>query len=87
MRFREVKSTDEGTPVTAGLTLRFRPVMTRHCGKDYEGDEPPLTDFPIQNTRPYVPRWLRIDHHKGQWLSEFDYLSQTLEQSPCHPHI
>jgi hypothetical protein len=55
------------------LHIRFRPVMTRVCGNDYEGDEPPLTDFPIAKTRPYVPRWLHIDYRKDQWQGEFGY--------------
>lgn len=55
------------------LQVCFRPVMTRACGKDYEGDEPPLTDFPIANGRAFVPRWLHIDYRKGQWQGEFGY--------------
>lgn len=58
------------------LQLQFRPVMTRSCGRDYEGDEPPLTDFPIANPRPYVPHWLRIDFRNGEWLGEFGYAEQ-----------
>ena len=30
------------------LSVRFRPVMTKACGIDYEGEEPPVEDFPIQ---------------------------------------
>lgn len=55
------------------LQVRFRPVMTRVCGKDYEGDEPPLTDFPIFKAQAYVPRWLHIDYRKNQWQGEFGY--------------
>ena len=51
----------------------FRPVMTRVCGKDYEGDEPPLTDFPIVNAPAYEPRWLHIDYRKNQWQGEFGF--------------
>ena len=58
------------------LTIQFRPVMTRSCGRDYEGDEPPLTDFPIANPKPYVPHWLRIDFRNGEWQGEFGYASQ-----------
>ena len=63
------------TTVTLGdhLQVCFRPVMTRVCGKDYEGDEPPLTDFPIVNAHAYVPRWLHIDYRKEQWLGEFGF--------------
>ena len=58
------------------LHIQFRPVMTRTCGRDYEGDEPPLTDFPIANPKPYVPHWLRIDFRNGEWQGEFGYASQ-----------
>ena len=40
------------------LRIRFRPVMTKACGKDYEGDEPPLTDFPIANFLVVLPHYL-----------------------------
>ena len=72
VRFRDA---DNGTafPFNERLHIGFRPVMTKVCGKDYEGDEPPLTDFPIVNPKAYVPRWLRIDYRHGQWQGEFGY--------------
>jgi len=81
VRFRDATATAQNadettsTTVTLGdhLQVCFRPVMTRVCGKDYEGDEPPLTDFPIVNARAYVPRWLHIDYRKEQWLGEFGF--------------
>ena len=59
--------------VTDQLSIRFRPVMTAACGNDYEGDEPPLTDFPIQKAESFVPHWLKIDFKNGQWLGEFGF--------------
>ncbi len=59
------------------MRIRFRPVMTKVCGKDYEGDEPPLTDFPITNTKAYIPHWLRIDYRKNTWVGEFGYRSKN----------
>jgi hypothetical protein len=73
VRFREVAPAEEDVRVDDHLSVRFRPVMTRSCGKDYEGDEPPLTEFPIANSRPYVPHWLQIDFQHGQWQGEFGY--------------
>lgn len=58
------------------LRVFFRPVMTRACGKDYEGDEPPLTDFPLAKVEAYTPRWLNIDNQHGQWLGEFGYTQE-----------
>ena len=75
VRFPETLSSPEDCQRLAddNLCIRFRPVMTRACGKDYEGDEPPLTEFPIANPRPYVPHWLSIDYRGGQWQGEFGY--------------
>jgi len=77
VRFRD--ATNESGGVKAGNLLRvqFRPVMTSACGKDYEGDEPPLTDFPIVKAQAYVPHWLRIDYRNGQWQGEFGYCSAS----------
>jgi hypothetical protein len=74
-------SAEPKTPLEARLNdhmrIRFRPVMTKVCGKDYEGDEPPLTDFPITNTKAYIPHWLRIDYQKDAWVGEFGYRSKN----------
>lgn len=59
--------------VTDKLLLKFRPVMTQACGIDYEGDEPPVTDFPIARPEPFVPRWLRLDFADGEWRGDFGY--------------
>ena len=84
VRFRDASDISQGTDENAAtnattvtlsghLQVCFRPVMTRVCGKDYEGDEPPLTDFPIVNAPAYVPRWLHIDYRKNQWQGEFGF--------------
>jgi hypothetical protein len=73
VRFHE---SDEGTIVTDKLWVSFRPVMTEKCSNDYEGDAPPVTDFPIQKTWQYVPHWLRIDYTNGEWQGEFGYLDE-----------
>lgn len=71
VRFYEQASHGEGVPVSDKLIVNFRPVMTETCGKDYEGDEPPVTDFPIVKPDAFVPKWLRIDFEHGQWHGEF----------------
>jgi hypothetical protein len=71
VRFYEQASHGEGVAVTNKLVVNFRPVMTQACGKDYEGDEPPLTDFPIVKQNAFVPKWLRIDFRHGEWYGEF----------------
>ena len=59
--------------VTEKLAVRFRPVMTKVCGTDYEGDEPPLTDFPNKKPEAFIPHWLKIDFKKGEWVGEFGF--------------
>lgn len=73
IRFRENAIPGAATAVMDNLLLSFNPVMTKACGKDYEGDEPPMTSFPIANSRPYIPRWVKIDYHSGDWQGEFGY--------------
>lgn len=76
VRFRDLG--DETDTVSAGehLEVRFRPVMTAACKVgEYEGDEPPLTDFPITRPDSYIPKWLRIDFKGGKWVGEFGYIN------------
>ncbi len=75
VRFRDAGKFGNEVSVADGLNVRFRPVMTAECGIDYEGDEPPLADFPIVKIRPFVPRWLRIDFRRGNWVGEFGYMT------------
>jgi len=78
VRFSETASGDGVEWIAAGehLFVSFRPVMTAHCSNDYEGDEPPLTDFPIAREAPFTPRWLHLDYRNGQWLGNFGYHRQ-----------
>ena len=71
VRFYERAVHNEGIAVLDKLFVNFRPVMTEVCGKDYEGEEPPLTDFPIVKQDAFVPKWLRIDFRQGEWQGEF----------------
>lgn len=74
VRFRDTTADDA---VAAGerLNISFRPVMTEACGIDYEGDEPPVTDFPLQRREAFTPHWIRIDYRNGQWQGEFGFSS------------
>lgn len=73
VRFRECCADTDTVTVETKLQVRFHPVMTERCGTDYEGDEPPLTDFPIARPEAFVPHWLHIDHRNGSWQGEFGY--------------
>lgn len=72
VRFRESHQ-GELVHVNNKLSVCFRPVMTAVCGTDYEGDEPPLTDFPIKKTESFVPHWLNIDFKNNEWIGEFGF--------------
>lgn len=72
VRFKENQERDS-VNVTENLAVRFRPVMTKVCGLNYEGDEPPLTDFPIQKAEAFTPKWLKIDFKKNEWIGEFGF--------------
>lgn len=72
VRFYE-QADGNGIEVNDKLQLRFRPVMTASCDNNYIGDEPPLTDFPIQKPAAFTPHWVEIDFRHGQWLGEFGY--------------
>lgn len=72
LQFRSLKSADS-VAITDKLSLDFRPVMTAHCSTDYEGDEPPVTDFPIARQDSFMPHWVRIDYHNGHWQGDFGY--------------
>jgi hypothetical protein len=73
VRFREAGENNNEIAAGDQLAVRFRPVMTARCDANYEGDEPPLTDFPIVKPTAYVPHWLRIDFRHGKWVGEFGY--------------
>lgn len=56
------------------LHVSFRPVMTKSCSvSSCAGDQPPLSDFPIQKPHSYVPKWLKLDFKKGEWCGDFGY--------------
>lgn len=73
VRFYSGRQSDDAAAVGERLAVRFRPVMTQSCGSDYEGDEPPLTDFPIVDAARFIPHWLNIDYRNGEWTGEFGY--------------
>lgn len=61
-------------PVNANLSINFHPVMTEQCSLDSRCEgEIPKAEFPITNPAAFLPRWLRLDYEKGEWLGEFGY--------------
>jgi hypothetical protein len=72
VRFYE-QGAESGTMADKGLSVRFRPIMTRSCLISSLDGPPPADDFPIKNVHPFVPHWLSIDFRNGQWSGEFGY--------------
>lgn len=64
---------DGTVAVNERLAVRFRPIMTRRCSVAEGGAKPPSEAFPLENPRPYVPHWLRLDFRRGRWTGEFGY--------------
>lgn len=75
VRFNEAAHDVNRVTVTPRLQVGFRPVMTQKCGVEEVAaeDAPPLADFPIVNPAAFVPRWLHIDFHGGQWVGDFGF--------------
>jgi len=59
------------TVVDGGLTICFRPVMTRACAIGPNLDKPALEAFPIRRPEAFVPKHLAIDHRHDTWSGEF----------------
>lgn len=73
VRFHESADNLKTVQAMDKLRVAFHPVMTAACGNDYAGDEPPLTDFPIQKPEAFVPHWLKIDYQNNHWFGEFGF--------------
>mgnify|MGYP001813347795 CR=1 FL=1 len=73
VRFHHEAAEGEFISATDKLSVSFRPVMTQKCSVHDAGGRPPLTGFEIHKPASFIPRWLRIDFHKGEWLGEFGY--------------
>ena len=71
VRFYEQATQQESTIVSDKLLINFRPVMTAKCDTQYDGSEPPLTDFPIKKPEAFVPKWLKVDYKNGNWVGAF----------------
>lgn len=75
VRFHTVVRNDRNVTAGENLCVGFRAVMTEQCHIDAAtGDEAVLTDFPIAKPAAYIPHWLRIDFHRGEWVGDFGYL-------------
>lgn len=72
--FHDMQRQDNSVAVDNKLNVSFHPVMTASCQiKDAE-PEPAKTDFEIQRRDCFVPKWLKLDYKKREWLGEFGYV-------------
>jgi hypothetical protein len=71
---------DDAQQLTENIFIRFNTVMTKSCPvSDYAGP-PPVTDFKINNQKPYVPTWLNIDYKNGMWSGEYGWPASVVGQ-------
>jgi len=73
VRFYQQDGNKDAVAIHDKLSIFFRPVMTENCTIN-DDSKPPITDFPIVNTGPYVPKWLYIDFRFGHWFGDFGYI-------------
>lgn len=72
--FHETQRQENSVTVDDKLSVSFHPVMTKSCLiKDAE-PEPVKSDFEMQRRDCFVPKWLKLDYKKGEWLGEFGYV-------------
>lgn len=55
------------------VNLYFRPVMTKVCSVDEVINVPEMERFPIAKPEAFIPKWVKVDYKRGQWLGEFGY--------------
>jgi len=71
---------DDSKKFSDNVFIRFNTVMTKDCPvSDYAGP-PPVTDFKINNQKPYVPDWLKIDFKNDKWFGEYGWKSSKVGQ-------
>lgn len=71
------EKTEFETRLNDRLRIRFRPIMSKACSMDdVKDDKPPVTDFPIANSKAYIPNYLNIDFKNNEWVGEFGYRSK-----------
>ena len=71
--FREQRHEEEKN-ITGELNVCFRVVRyPKHCRISHIDDETNQPeDYPlVADKKAFVPRWLKIDYKRGQWIGEF----------------
>ena len=56
------------------LQIYFHPIMTKHCNiEQIRGHDPDTETFPIKQPEKFIPKWLKLDYRKQQWVGEFGF--------------
>ncbi len=70
VNFNEQATAENLLDLSDNLKVNFCPVMGKSSSVD---GCLPLLETPLRKLKAFVPRWLRIDYHHGQWRGEFGY--------------
>ncbi|MDQ7016667.1 MAG: hypothetical protein Q9N68_09865 [Gammaproteobacteria bacterium] len=66
------QATAEYLPELSGnLKVDFRPLINKVCSVGAASSSE--TAVPMEHPEAFVPHWLKIDYHHGQWQGEFGY--------------
>jgi hypothetical protein len=69
----EIADTDRDyIPVHDRVSVGFSPVMTKACSVD-PNVPPELVAFPIKKPDAYLPKWMKLDFQRGEFVGEFGY--------------
>lgn len=60
-------------PLNDKLAIAYSTIMTQSCAITEDTTTPPVTDFEIENQKPYVPAWLKLDYNDAIWSGEFGW--------------
>jgi len=59
--------------LSKNLYVRVTAIMTKSCSVKDNIGPPSVSDFLIQNQKPYVPAWLKIQYKNGQWNGQYGW--------------
>jgi hypothetical protein len=59
--------------VLPGLFASFRAVCTRECKVADVAGKPPVETMPVKKPGQFVPDWIKVDFHAGQWIGEYGF--------------
>jgi hypothetical protein len=77
VRFRTLiqpeQITTDFASVLPGLFASFRAVCTMQCKVADVAGKPPVETMPVKKPGQFVPDWIKVDFHAGQWIGEYGF--------------